>query len=510
MNDTAISIQKGNDEYLLRAENVTMKFPGVLALDNVHLYVKPGTVHALMGENGAGKSTLMNILIGIYRPNSGSIYFKGKKLEIKSVNDALLSGISMIHQELTPELEMTVAENIFLGREAMKGPFIQKKKIEENTRKLLEELNIKDIDPKQYMKELSTARMQLVEIAKAISYNAELIIMDEPTSALTEREVGHLFEMIRKLKNRGISIIYITHKMDEVFNIADEVTVLRDGKFIDTMPIDKLDKNKLIELMIGRELKNIFIKKETQIGDVVLSVRNFTRKGEFYDINFDVRRGEIFGLAGLVGAGRSEIMMALFGVTKPDSGEVYINGKKVNIRSPKDTIKNGMAFLTENRKLFGLFLKLDVKDNIVIANLDNYVKYSCIQHKKIKKVAQCEVEKFNIKTPSIYQQTQFLSGGNQQKVLVSRWFQTMPEVLIVDEPTRGIDVGTKAEIHRLMSDYAAAGKAVIMISSEMPEILGMSDRIMVMHEGRQMAILDRAEATQARVLAYASGETIVV
>ncbi|MGI6174737.1 MAG: sugar ABC transporter ATP-binding protein [Christensenellales bacterium] len=495
-----------DNNYLLKMDNITMRFPGVLALDDVHFYVRPGTVHALMGENGAGKSTLMKVLIGIYTPNSGTISFKGKKLENKSINDALESGISMIHQELSSVLEMTVAENIFLGRELMFGPFVRTKEIEKKTHELFEQLNVQDIKPEQKMRELSTAKMQLVEIAKAISYNADLIIMDEPTSAITEREVDHLFTMIRQLRDRGISIIYITHKMDEVFEISDDVTVLRDGQFISMKEAAEMTKDSLIELMVGREVGDIFVKTESEIGDVILSVRNFTKKGEFKDINFDVRRGEIFGFAGLVGAGRSEVIMSVFGANKPDSGEVSIDGEKVRIKTPHDAIRNGMALLTEDRKLTGLFLSLDVKDNITLASLDDFIKNGLVQHKRVRSTSEKEVVKFDIKTPSVDQQTQFLSGGNQQKVLVSRWMLTQPKILVMDEPTRGIDVGAKAEIHRLMSEYAAAGGAVIMVSSELPEIIGMSDRVLVMHEGEQMAILNRDQLTQERILAYAAGE----
>lgn len=506
MNDKIRDFSGRQEEYLLKMDNMTVRFPGVLALDDVHFYVRPGTVHALLGENGAGKSTLMKLLIGIYKPNAGAITFKGKKLELKNIHDALQSGISMIHQELSPVPDMTVAENIFLGRELRWGPFIKRKEIAKKTRELFDDLNIEHIDPNQKMRELSVARTQLVEIAKAISYNADLVIMDEPTSAITEKEIQHLFHIINALRRRGISIIYITHKMDEIFSIADEVTVLRDGKFIDSMPTSQLTKEKLIQLMVGRELGDIFVKTKSDINEVILSVRNFTKKGQFIDINFDVRRGEIFGLAGLVGAGRSEIILALFGATKPDSGETHIRGKRVTINSPKDAIDNGLALLTEDRKLTGLFLMLDVKDNIVIASLKSFCNKGILHNRRIAQAACEEVEKFSIRTPSVNQKMQFLSGGNQQKVLVSRWLRTKPDILIMDEPTRGIDVGAKAEIHRLMSDYAAEGHAVIMISSELPEIIGMSDRVLVMHEGEQMAILNRNQLTQERILAYAAGE----
>lgn len=500
---------KRSEEYILEMKDITVRFPGVLALNKVCLRVRPGTVHALMGENGAGKSTLMKVLIGMYKPQEGSITFKGRKLELNSVNDALINGISMIHQELSPLPDMTVAENIFLGREDVNGLFLNKKKTIERTRVLLKDLNLEEINPVSKMRGLSTARTQLVEIVKAISHDSDLIIMDEPTSAITEREVEHLFRMIDDLKRRGIAIIYITHKMDEVFKIADEITVLRDGEYVDCRPADALDKKKLIELMVGREIGDIFIKGCAKFGEPIMEVRNFSRKGEFKNINFELRSGEILGFAGLVGSGRSEIVMALFGATKADAGELYLQGKKVKINSTHDAIKNGIALLTEDRKLTGLFLSQDVKDNIVIANLNEYVSKGFIHHKKIKNVSNAEVKKFKIRTPTIHQKVQFLSGGNQQKVLVSRWLLTAPRILIVDEPTRGIDVGTKAEIHRLMSEYALAGNAVIMVSSELPEVIGMSDRVLVMHEGEQMTILDRSELTQERILAYAAGETAV-
>jgi inositol transport system ATP-binding protein len=495
------------NNYILNVENATIRFPGVLALDNVHLKVKKGTVHALMGENGAGKSTLMKILIGIYHPDSGMVTFKGEILKIENTHDALSKGISMIHQELSPVPHMTVAENIFLGREPLYGRtgIVNMKKMESDTSELFERLNITGIRPKVKMDELSIANMQMVEIAKAISYNSDLIIMDEPTSAITEKEVEHLFKIIQDLKQKGISIIYITHKMDEVFKISDEITVLRDGKYIKTELASNLNKDKLIEMMVGRELKNIFPKNEVEIGDVILSVRNFTKKGQFKDISFDLRKGEILGIAGLMGAGRTEVIQSLFGITKSDSGEIYINGKRVSINSPKDAIKNKMALLTEDRKKSGLFLVLSVKDNIVIASINNFMTNLFVNKKKINETCEVEKDKLSIRTPTINQRIQYLSGGNQQKVLISRWLLTYPDILILDEPTRGIDVGAKAEIHKMMSALACEGKSIIMISSELPEILGMSDRIIVMHEGRLSGELSREEATQERILEHATG-----
>ncbi|MDR3765626.1 MAG: sugar ABC transporter ATP-binding protein, partial [Butyricicoccus sp.] len=356
------------------------------------------------------------------------------------------------------------------------------------------------------MKNLSMANTQMIEIAKAISYNADLLIMDEPTSAITEAEVRHLFEMIADMKKQGISIIYITHKMDEVFEIADDITVLRDGKFIDAKPATELDKDSLIRLMVGRDLSNVYQKEKAKIGDTVLSIRNFTRKKEFRNVSFDVRSGEIVGMAGLMGAGRSEVIQSLFGVTRRESGEVFLHGQKVEIRSPKDAIAHKMAFLTEDRKLTGLYLVLSVQENITMANLNLFTSHGFLQHKKMADTCQAETKKFNIRTPSIRQKVELLSGGNQQKVLLSRWMLTDPDILILDEPTRGIDIGAKSEIYRLMSDLAGQGKAIIMISSELPEILGMSDRVVVMHEGKVTGILDAKDATQEKILSYAAGE----
>ncbi|WP_341472335.1 sugar ABC transporter ATP-binding protein [Fonticella tunisiensis] len=487
-------------------KNISKTFPGVRALNNVQLKVKKGTVHALMGENGAGKSTLMKILIGMYRPDGGTIKFKGKEVKFKSTHDALQAGISMIHQELSPVPYMTIAENIFLGRESLykKTFWVNDREMERKTEELLKQLEI-SLNPKMKMKELSTAYTQMVEIAKAISYNSELIIMDEPTSAITEREVEHLFKIIEWLKKKGVSIIYISHKMDEIFKIADEITVFRDGSYVDTCSVKNITKEKLIEMMVGREITQLFPKEEAEIGKVLLEIKNFTRAGKFYDINLKVRKGEILGLAGLMGSGRSEIMESLFGVVKADKGEIYIKGKQVHINSPADAIKHKLAFLTEDRKISGLFLPLSVKDNMYISSINNYIEKLFINSKKVNKDCEEEVKLLNIKTPGLDQIVNNLSGGNQQKVLIARWLLTDPDILILDEPTRGIDVGAKAEIHRLMSKLAKQGKAIIMISSELPEILGMSDRIVVMHEGKITGELTRKEATQEKIMSYATG-----
>jgi inositol transport system ATP-binding protein len=496
-------------EYILQMEGISKSFPGVKALNGVTLNVRPGTVHALMGENGAGKSTLMKVLIGEYPKDSGTITFKGQKVDIDKTETALKMGISMIHQELSPVPYMNVAENIFLGREPVnRFGLINKKCMIEDTRRLLGGLNL-HLNPLSLMKDLSIANTQMVEIAKAISYNSSLIVMDEPTSAITEREVEHLFEIVRDLRSKGVAIIYITHKMDEVFKIADDITVFRDGKHIATLPASQTTRNSLISMMVGRELTDLFPKEEPAIGEVVLSVRNLTRKGKVEDVSFDLRRGEILGLAGLMGAGRTEVIEGIFGIHKIDAGEIWVKGKKARINEPSDAIGYGMALLTEDRKVTGIMGPLPVRDNMVIASLASYGHTGILNLRMINQICQQERSRLDIKTPSMDQVIKLLSGGNQQKVLVSRWLLTAPEILILDEPTRGIDVGAKAEIHRLMSLLATEGKAIIMVSSELPEILGMSDRILVMHEGRLTGEFDRKDANQEVILRAATGDVAI-
>ncbi len=498
-----------DQEYILEMENISKSFPGVKALSEVQLRVRPGTVHALMGENGAGKSTLMKVLIGIYNADSGSITFKGQKVTIDRPETALNMGISMIHQELSPIPYMAVAENIFLGREPLgKAGLIDKRRMIANTRELLSRLEI-NLSPTALMKDLSVANTQMVEIAKAISYDSNLIIMDEPTSAITDREVAQLFKMIAALKAKGVAIIYITHKMDEVFKIADDITVFRDGRHIATVRATETSRNQLIAMMVGRELTNIFPKEDAPIGEVVLSVRNLTRKGIVHDVSFDLRRGEILGLAGLMGAGRTEVIEGLFGIHKIDAGEIKIKGQPARIKAPSDAIKHGMALLTEDRKRTGIMGVLPVRDNMMIASLSNYaIVGGVLNQRLINETCNREKSRLEIKTPTMAQLIKLLSGGNQQKVLVSRWLLTAPDILILDEPTRGIDVGAKSEIHRLMSKLAQEGKAIIMISSELPEILGMSDRVLVMHEGRVGGEFDRKDATQENIMRAATGNAV--
>jgi len=496
-------------DYILRMEGISKSFPGVRALDDVHFDVRAGTVHALMGENGAGKSTLMKILIGIYQPDTGTITLGGERVQISDTATALRLGISMIHQELSPVPEMAVAENIYLGREPRNRlGLIDKKRMTADTRALLGKLDL-HINPRWPMKRLSVAQTQMVEIAKAISYDSRLIIMDEPTSAIPDREVDHLHRMITSLRESGVAIIYITHKLDEVFKISDDVTVLRDGKHVTTVPAADLDRQGLVRMMVGRELTQMFPKEEAPIGEVAMSVRGLTRRGVIEDITFDLRRGEILGLAGLMGAGRTEVLEAIFGITPVDAGTIEIDGKSRRIRSPGDAIHLGLALLTEDRKRTGIMGVLSVRDNMSVASLPRFSPGGLLQLRRIDKACEAQRKALAIKTPSLHQLIKMLSGGNQQKVLVSRWLLTAPEILMIDEPTRGIDVGAKAEIHRLISQLAGQGKAILMVSSEMPEILGMSDRVLVMCEGRLTGEFSRADATQERIMHAATATAAV-
>ncbi|OCP17959.1 MULTISPECIES: sugar ABC transporter ATP-binding protein [unclassified Ensifer] len=494
-----------NAEYLLNVEGIRKEFPGVVALDDVSFRLRRGTVHALMGENGAGKSTLMKILAGIYTPDKGEVRLKGADIRLKSPLDALENGIAMIHQELNLMPFMTVAENIWIRREPKnRFGFVDHGEMRRITARLFDRLKIK-LDPEIEVRHLSVANRQMVEIAKAVSYESDVLIMDEPTSALTEREVAHLFEIIRDLRSQGIGIVYITHKMNELFEIADEFSVFRDGKYIGTHASSEVTRDDIIRMMVGREITQMFPKEEVPIGDVMLSVNNLTLDGVFRDVSFDVRAGEILGIAGLVGSGRSNVAETLFGVTPASSGTIAIDGKTVSIDSPNTAIRNRMAFLTEDRKDTGCLLILDVLENMQIAVLqDRFVKGGFVAEKDITAACEEMSRKLRVKTPNLQERIENLSGGNQQKVLIGRWLLTNPRILILDEPTRGIDVGAKAEIHRLVTELARNGVAVIMISSEMPEVLGMSDRIMVMHEGRVTGILDRAEATQIKVMELAA------
>lgn len=493
-------------EYILEMTEIDKSFPGVHALDHVTLKVRRGTVHALLGENGAGKSTLMKILIGLHRQDSGSIIFDGAPLKNHNMRDVLHGGISMIFQELSPVKYMTVAENIWLGREPKtKLGFLDRSQMVRRTRELFEEYNLDSISATDKMHTLTTAKMQLVEIAKAISYDSRLIIMDEPTSSLTEDECENLFKLVDSLKKRGLSFIFISHKLDEVYRIADETTIMRDGQYIASGKMSDFDQNKLISLMVGREVNQLYPKEHYERGEVAMRAEGLSRKGEFDNVSFEAHYGEILGFSGLIGAGRTEVMESLFGYRKLERGKIYIDGKEKKIASPKEAIKNGMALLTEDRKGTGLFMPMSISDNIIIPSLKKHKAGPFLNRKKI--TASCEEKRrqFAIKTPTLRQKVEKLSGGNQQKVLVSRWLLTDPNIIILDEPTRGIDIGAKADIYRFVSNLAANGKCVILVSSELPEILGLSDRIVVMHEGQVTGIVERNDVDQEKLLALATG-----
>ena len=496
-----------NDQYLLRMVNVEKTFPGVRALKGVNLNVKRGEVHALCGENGAGKSTLMKCLIGIQPVTSGEIIFDGKSISNYNTADALNMGISMIHQELSPVEYRPIMENIWLGREPVnKFGLVDHKKMYEDSKQVLKQIDL-DVDPKTLMVHLTVAQMQMVEIAKAVSYNAKLIIMDEPSSSLTEREEQQLFAIIRRLKAEGRSIIYISHRLEEIFEVADTVTVFRDGTNVGEAAVKDITTEQLIAMMVGRPMDDMFPKLETDKEGVVLEVKGLSHHKYFKNVSFQVRKGEILGFAGLVGAGRTEVMETIFGIRPHTEGQIYLHGKPVEIHNPGEAINMGISFLTEDRRGTGIFPLLSIDTNIAIPNYDKYLtKLGLVDQKAVDEACAKYVEAIEIKTPSLKQKIMNLSGGNQQKVLLARWLMTEPDVLILDEPTRGIDVGAKAEIYQLMSELASQGKCIIMVSSELPEVIGMSDRIVVMHEGKITGILDNGpDVTQEVLMRYATG-----
>jgi len=490
---------------LLQMKNISKKFPGVYALKNAHFELNEGEVHALLGENGAGKSTLMKILGGIYSVDEGEIYIQGKKADIKSVKDAQAYGISIIHQELVLVPYMTVAENIYLGREVTgKTGFIDKAAMIEKAQKLLDSFEVK-IKADSLISRLTVAQQQMVEIIKAISFNAKIIVMDEPTSSLTEKEVKFLFDTIKNLKSHGVGIVYISHRMNELFEISDRVTVMRDGEYIGTKITKDTSNDELIAMMVGRELTSYYTRDYNEPGDIILEVKNLNRKSVLKNINFSVRKGEIVGFAGLMGAGRSEVMRAIFGLDPIDSGEILIDGQKVNIKEPNDAMKNGIALVPENRKEEGLFLIQSVKFNITLKILDKFIKFIKVNKKVENDITNKYIDELSIKTPTSNQLIGNLSGGNQQKVVIAKWLATEPKILILDEPTRGVDVAAKAEIYSIMNKLASAGVSIIMISSELPEIINMSDRVLVMCNGTITGSLNRNEFTQEKIMYYATG-----
>ena len=486
---------------LLEMRNITKTFSGNKVLDDVSLTIQHGEVHALMGENGAGKSTLMKILMGMYSADGGTILLDGKKLQIDGPKQALETGIQMIHQELSPVLDMTVAENVYIGVTPTKGrlKLVDQRAMIEGTKAVLERVGL-EVSPTVRMRSLSIAQMQLVEIAKAVSRNARLIIMDEPTSTLTEKETAVLFSQIRRLRAEGVSIIYISHKIEEIFGICDRVSILRDGRMVETIRVAEVNRDHLISRMVGRELEIIYPKREVPIGETLLEVRGLCWKDRVKDVSFSVRRGEILGVCGLVGAGRSETVSALFGVLKKDAGEILLNGKKVEIRTPAQAVALGMAYITEDRKATGLNLIGSIKHNISTVYLKKLTVNHLLNEKNEREAADRYINAMKIRTDSREKRVQLLSGGNQQKVAVSKWLLGDPELIIMDEPTRGIDVGAKRDIYMLMGELAAQGKAIIMISSEMPEVMGMADRIMVLADGRVTGFVERGEFDQERIL----------
>ncbi|MDR2093975.1 MAG: sugar ABC transporter ATP-binding protein [Treponema sp.] len=492
---------------VLEMIGVTKEFPGVLALDDVTFQVRPGTVHALMGENGAGKSTLMKCLFGIYRMDAGKIILKGNECRFNSAADAMAAGVSMIHQELSNVPERSVAENLWLGREPLNAlRLIDHKKMFGDTKALLQSLKY-EFDPGARMSSLSISQQQGCEIARAVSYNASIVVMDEPTSSLTENEVLHLFDIIRNLRSQGVAIIYISHKMEEIFKIADMVTVMRDGKVIATHPVAEIDSNKLISLMVGRDITHRFPPVESVIGDVCLQVKNLTAVNprSFRDISFELRRGEILGFGGLVGAQRTELVESIFGIRAVASGEVLVKGLPLKKLTPLNAINSGIGLVTEDRRSTGIFPLLDITVNTSIPSLENYkTKIGFLDHKRLAEVAKNQNDQLRTKTPSMSTLIQNLSGGNQQKVILSRWLMTVPDILIMDEPTRGIDVGAKYEIYTIMAELVKQGKAIIMVSSEMPELIGMSHRVLVLCEGRLTGVLTKEEATQEAIMRYAT------
>ena len=503
-----------NGEIVLQAERISKLFPGVKALTDVNFYVKRGEVVALVGENGAGKSTLMKILCGAYKKDGGSIYINGEKVEFEGPLHAQKLGISIIYQEFNLTRNQTVAANIFIAREPKKNGIagffgiVDKKLMEKKASEILVDKLKTKISPKSKIKDLSVAQSQMVEIAKALSVESKVIIMDEPTSALGENEVEVLFETIETLKKHGISIIFITHRLEEVFRIVDRIVVLRDGQLIGEMRTRDTNIDHIVQLMVGRSLRDFLHKVPVEITTPILEVKNLTKKGVVEDISFTLRKGEIFGFAGLVGAGRTEVASLIFGIDKKDRGEIIIEGKQVNINSPEAAVRAGICLIPEDRANQGLVLRLSVLENIVMSTLRKYTyPMGLINLKKMKKVGNDYVKVLSIRTPHIKQKTMFLSGGNQQKIVISKWLASEPKILIMDEPTRGIDVGAKAEIYSLMGQLVKAGMSIILISSDLPEVLGLSDRIAVMHEGKLITILNRAEATQEKIMTYASGQS---
>lgn len=492
---------------ILEMKNIRKEFPGVLALDDVDFNLLRGEVHVLLGENGAGKSTLMKILSGAYVKDRGDLFVDGNKTEIESPRHAQELGIGIIYQEFNLNPYLTVAENIYMGREPVIFPgVINWPKLNRDAQKILDQLNVR-IKAQQKVEMLGVAMQQMVEVAKALSLNARILIMDEPTASLSKNEIEVLFKTILHLKEQGVAIIYISHRLEEIFEIGDRVTVLRDGQYIDTQPVSELTRDDMVRMMVNRELDDQIPKVKAEIGEVVLKVEDICVNNRLREISFELRRGEVLGIAGLMGAGRTRLAKTLFGAEKITSGKIIIDGQEIELKSSRDAINAGIGLVTEDRKTEGLILDLSVKQNISLPNINKFIKYGIVDFKKENSVVDGYLDKLNVKTPSRDQLAAYLSGGNQQKVVLSKWLCSDARIFIFDEPTRGIDVGAKTEIYQLMNQLTASGVAIIMISSEMPEILGMSNRILVMREGRIVGELTDTEATQEKIMNFALGET---
>ena len=489
---------------LLSMTDVSKSFGGVHALRGVSMNVRHGEVHALVGENGAGKSTLMNVLGGIIEKDSGEVEFQGQLVHFVTPAESQAAGIAIIHQELAMLPSLAVMENIFMGRMPARGGWITWKDMEQRTRELLAEVGL-EVAPQTRVRDLSTSQSQLVEIAKALSLNASLIIMDEPNSSLTELETQRLFEVIHTLKAKNVAIIYVSHRIEEVLQIADRITVLRDGQYIGTLAQAEATIDKVIGMMVGRELQHLSRPEEQHIGRMLLEVKGLTRQGVIEEVSFNLRKGEILGLAGLVGAGRSETVRVIFGADPRDSGEVLLDGKPITFKSPKDAIDHGLGMVPEDRKKLALFMTKPVRWNISMTQLPRISPSGIIRARKESTLANDFVQRLRVRVPNIETLERNLSGGNQQKTVLARWLATNPKLLILDEPTHGVDVGAKAEIYEMMRELAKQGIGIILISSELPEILAMSNRIVVMHEGRVTGVLDHAEATEDKIMAYATG-----
>ena len=492
-----------SDNVILRMKHISKRFPGVYALKNIDFDLRAGEVHALLGENGAGKSTLIKVLGGIYHAEEGEIEIDGKPVQINSVQDAEKNGIAIIHQELVLVPYMSVAENIYLGREPGKGILANRGQMVKDAQKILDELGM-DIDANTIVKDLPIAKQQMVEITKAVSENSRILVMDEPTSSISDKEVENLFKIMRDLTKKGVGIIYISHKMSELEEICDRVTVMRDGEYVGTKVVRETNKDELIALMVGRTLTNYYVRDYQEPGEEILSVKDLKDGKRVHGVSFNVRKGEIVGFAGLVGAGRSETMQALFGLAKGVTGEVYVKGQKVNIKTPNDAIKYGISLVPESRKEQGLYLVQDVRYNTTIEILKEFIKNLRVNEKKEREITQKYIDLMATKTPSQNQTIGNLSGGNQQKVLIGRWLSTNPEILILDEPTRGIDVGAKSEIYAIMNDLVKTGVSIIMISSELPEIINMSDRVYVMAEGKVTGCIEHEEVSQESIMQLAA------